>query len=329
MFRSRVGFRFWPLFAIAFAFACASAHGPAGTISQAIPASGAIQIRTHLKAGDDYLVNYDMVQEINQFPLGMQQTIRQHIVTDFDYRVVKVDSRGVADVKITYVKIVFEMKMPFATLAYDSTKPRQEGDLMSEMFGALVGKSFVFKMDSKGHVLKAEGVDKIRDSMLGALDKEKGPLADSIKSLASEQFNEQSLVDIGENISAIYPDKAVGAGDSWSKKGSIANIYPMNIDTKYTIKSRANGVIAIDLKSSIVSDPNAKPIDMAIAKIRYDIAGDQNGTMFIDEKTGLVIRSDVTQQLSGKVVTDSPLFEPNSSWPITLRTVVVSKTTKK
>lgn len=123
-----------------------------------------------------------------------------------------------------------------------------------------------------------------------------------------------------EKMMAIYPDKPVGIGDSWSRKVAVAKGFAMIVDNTWTLKARRGGIAVVEIKSAVKPNPNAKPLDMGPLKLQYDIGGKQQGEMEIDEATGWVIKAKMTQDLSGKVRVQGGAGAPGGmTWPISIK----------
>jgi hypothetical protein len=74
---------------------------------------------------------------------------------------------------------------------------------------------------------------------------------------------------------------------------------PTVVNNTWTLKSRQDGVIFIDVQSTVEPNPNAPALEMGTAKVKHKLSGTQHGTIEMDEATGWVLRSTVKQDLSG------------------------------
>jgi hypothetical protein len=117
-----------------------------------------------------------------------------------------------------------------------------------------------------------------------------------------KQFiNEEGIKEQTEGSMAIYPEKPVGIGDSWRKTVALTQGVAMTVENEWILKDRKNGVSFIEVKSNIKSNPNAEPMGMGSAKIRYELSGKQQGLIEIEESTGRLIRSKTNQDISGQI----------------------------
>jgi hypothetical protein len=71
------------------------------------------------------------------------------------------------------------------------------------------------------------------------------------------------------------------------------------------LKERKAGVAVLAVESGIKSNLDAEPMDMGPVKLTMDISGEQSGTYELDESTGWIVSSRMTQNLSGDQIIES------------------------
>ena len=127
----------------------------------------------------------------------------------------KIDKVTAAEVEMTLafdrISQSFDGAM-MGSMTYDSDAPAPDSDaeMLSEIFAPLVGKSFKLKLDAQRRVKSIDGlskvIDEIADATVGNL------LFDQLK----QAFSDDSLKSTwGASLWALYPHKAVSAGDTW------------------------------------------------------------------------------------------------------------------
>ena len=52
----------------------------------------------------------------------------------------------------------------------------------------------------------------------------------------------------------------------------------MLLESTWTLKERRNGVAVIAVRASIRPNPNAQPVQLGTAKVKYALSGDMSGT---------------------------------------------------
>ena len=117
-----------------------------------------------------------------------------------------------------------------------------------------------------------------------------------------------------ENVMAIYPEDPVGEGDSWVKDVALNMGMPLQLTNTYNLAARDAGTAQIDI-TSVVEPGEGDPLVMGGMTIAYEVSGFQEGSTWVDEATGLVQRSTMTQQLGGEVTMNESM-----TWPIEIET---------
>jgi hypothetical protein len=286
-------------------------------------ATDKIQLRLRLQKGESYNLRMTVNQKISQNIQGQQQDMTQTIGTGYLFNVADVNENEMASVKVTYRSILFRQDGPMGTIEYDSSNPPAAVPPMAMGFAALVGQSFSMIISPEGHVKSIQGVDAMLTRMMKQFDLPDDSMRDSVEKNLREQFGDEALKESMENLMAIYPDKPVGTGDSWTKKVIISKGFPFILDNTWTLKTRKDGVSIIEVSSKISANPKAAPIVMGTMKLSYDISGKQKGTMELQEATGWIRRAESTQEFSGRVkMEDASQMPEGMSWPISVKSVI-------
>lgn len=244
----------------------------------------------NLQKGKAY--EYEMVFDINQELPG--QNIATNLKSDYVMEVIE-DDGNVKTLKTTYERFAMKVAMPDRTISADSDNPdtaageiTDPSQLMTAMFGALKGKSFIIKVDKEGKVTEVTGLQQIADAMVNSM-KVKEEMKPMVRQAFTQQFNEQNIKEIFSQSFNIFPNKPVKVGDSWEKKMSGTGSMPMDVTTTYTVKSIEGNMVNLDAKSKMNFTGGS------------NMSGEQFGTMKVDAKTGLVIEANFDQKLEGQM----------------------------
>jgi len=87
----------------------------------------------------------------------------------------------------------------------------------------------------------------------------------------------------------------------------------MPMTNTMTLRERRDGIATIESRAVFTSDPKAAPMPMGSLKMAYKFSGQQQGTVKMDEATGLVVRSEATQRMSGQIMMSGPGLPPGAS----------------
>lgn len=275
-----------------------------------------LDLSLNLEAGSGYLCVMEMSRDITQTVGGHDQTLKHEVLMSWRYDVLGSNDDGDIDIKLTYTRIKVKQDFGFQSSEYDSDSPPDYIEPSMKGYEAVVGSNLDIRIGRKGDVKDLRGVDSMLDKIIEDLDLPDSPAREEMISAIRSQFGEDALRQALEQITGFYPESPVRTGDEWSSEKLATTGFPMKVVDNYTLRYRENGVATIDLSSVISSSPDSEGVRMGPASIFYDIAGSQNGSIEVDESTGLPIRSDINMSLSGTVKASGIPDEEPQSWPI-------------
>ena len=263
-------------------------------------AADGVVLALNLAQGDVYRASVTTEQTVAQELFGEAQTIEQAFSFDYSYSVNRVDDDGNLSIGVVYEAATFEQEGPTGSVSYDSATSTE---VPTEAIGyaALVGNGFEIELAPGGQVLAIDGVDELLQAVFDAAELPPGPEGDLLRETLLAQFGEEVLADTFEQSFNIYPQGPVAVGDSWSEQGAVNYGFALIADTTWTLVDRADGVATVEVDSTIESDPEAEPLDLGVMQMEIALAGEQSGTLLIDEATGWVIESTLTQSFEGSM----------------------------
>ena len=270
----------------------------------AIPGAGAekITLGFHLKTGQMFHLLTTTESILNQSIMGQEMNATSTAGMGYTYEVQQVADDGTATCKVTYNSVQMKMSMAGFDMEFDSAKPVAGASPLVKPFTALVGQSFTLRISPAGHVTDVQGTEAINEKMFKSLELPDESMRATVEKLAREQFGAESIGESMEQaIGGNFPDGPVDIGDSWVKRTSTARPYPMNLETKFTLKERKNGIAVIDVVSKISPNPAAKPMQVGPMTMTYAFTGERTGQLEIEEASGWTVGATYTQQMSGTI----------------------------
>lgn len=284
-----------------------------------------VDLKLRLEKGQSYKTRTLSDMKINQTIPGQQgqqqtMTINQKTGNSNIYTVEDVQPDSTLVLKITHDGILFKMENPMGeTMEYDSADTSTAVGPLLPIFDAIVGQSFTVTMTSDGHVKGIQGAD----ALLGRIQGKVNELPDvqtraAIESNLKAQYSEEALKTNTGNSFDMYPDKPVGIGDTWQKRTTMNQGFPMIIDTIYTLKERKDGIATIDVFAMIQTNRDASPTQMGNMNLQYNMSGSITGLMEMQESTGWPIRSNQSLRLTGSITVQSPEMQQPMSIPMSL-----------
>ena len=175
---------------------------------------------------------------------------------------------------------------------YDSDKPsdtaNEANNTMGKVLGAMKGGEFAFTMNEKGEVGQVSGISEMMQRILSSVNV---PNADAIIAGMSSSFSEENFKQNIQQSFAVYPDKPVKPGDSWTSSMTMNNGgMAMKMDNNYTLES-VNGDMANVKVDSKISSPDSS------ANNNMTITGTMKGTMQYDIPTGVPVNGDLDMNM--------------------------------
>ena len=259
-----------------------------------------IVLKLNLEKGKTYSMTVITDQEITQKMMGTKITIEQQLKLSFDFNVLEADETGF-EVEVVYTGVGFNQKTPMGSTSYDSDDPSEVVPLLAKGFAALVDESFTMELSPEGDIIDVKGVD----LLLSRLVEKQDFLSDAQRNMArnslKNQFGNEALQSSMEGMMSILPDKPVGIGDSWKKTFDLGGALPMTLKNKWKLKDRKNGIAYISVESEVIPNTDSTPLEMGGIKMEYNLSGDQEGTIQVEEATGWTIEAEIEQDLEGTV----------------------------
>jgi hypothetical protein len=237
----------------------------------------------------DYSMDFDMKQEMPG------QNVKTNMKSDYVMEVIG-DDGNIKTLKTTYKRFAMNIAMADKVIKADSDNPdtaaagemTDPSQLMTAMFGALKGKSFIIKVDKEGKVTEVTGLQQIADAMVSSM-KVKEEMKPMVRQAFTQQFNEENIKELFSQSFNIFPNKPVKVGDSWEKKLTGTSLMPMDMTTTYTVKSIEGNMVMLNAKSDMKFTGGA------------NLTGEQIGRMKVNAKTGLVENAEYEQKMDGQM----------------------------
>ena len=279
-----------------------------------------VDLQYRFSKNDSFKQSIMIDQEISQTILDERQDMIQKFGIGYNFIVTDVGRHGNATIDLVYESVLFNQYGTMGNIEYDSSNPPESIPDVVKGFSALIGMGFTMVLSPKGKVLDIKGADKMLTEMLKSLDLPTGSVGESIEKSMKDQFGDQALKEMMQNMMPLYPEEPIGIGDSWIQKIDLSKGFAMNIINNFNLKHIHDGIAIIDVHSTISSNANAPPMEIGPMKMHYLISGTQEGTMKVLIENGMIIDSNINQDFSGQVEVESFSQMPEGiSWPITVR----------
>lgn len=249
--------------------------------------SDKLALKLNYEKGKKYYYTSTTEQTTDQTFMGQSITNSTKTVTGYIYEITDINADGNYLVKITYDKVETDRKTP--------TKSPLPDDFLK-------GFSFDMVVTPKGKVKEIHGMDKIMDKAMAAVmpDSAKDATTDAamkpVMDMIKTQYNDKNMGSMMEQMTNYFPDGDVEVGDTWENSASVNMFVSMKINSTYKVTDVNGNVAKLDVDSKITTGDGP-----GIMGMKMEIDGTQKGTMEIDTKSGLVVKSVTKQELDGKI----------------------------
>jgi putative effector of murein hydrolase len=243
--------------------------------------------------GETYSYRFGNKQEMVQNVMGQSivMNIAMDIVTEMS---VKEKTADKISMEYVYTELIVDISSPMMTIRYNSATGEEFASGMDihlhQLYGALLGKPMNVVFGSDGTVMSVSGFDVIMDEIrMSTLSN--NPAMQAMADALLQAFNEDAIKQMLEQSFAMYPQEAITIGDSWSNdiSSNIAGMSSISTST-YTLVSVENNVAFFDVVSTSITTPEGAEGEMK---------GEFKGKMSLEIKTGMVINSNLTGNVSG------------------------------
>ncbi|MBS1916340.1 MAG: hypothetical protein JST87_08675 [Bacteroidetes bacterium] len=256
----------------------------------------AITLKFNLGKGSkmDYSGTVDM--HISENVMGNNINVQNKMRMGYLFEVTN-DSAGWKTLNSTISRISMDMNANGQSLKFDTDSATSDTTgptgMMLKIFGAMKGGQFAFTMDDKGHVGEVTGM---REMMEHALANINVPNSDMIMRNMGKSFDASNFKQNLEQSFAMYPDKPVKPGDTWTRTSSInSNGMPVKMENTYTLNSVSGNVADVKVSSKLSSGADSSSTGVK------ELTGTMTGDTHYDVSTGVPVDGNMEMKMTMKV----------------------------
>jgi hypothetical protein len=250
-------------------------------------------INPTLNPGEQYIFKNTAISDIHEDGV---RAINQQFSTSWFLRIIGKTPEGKLMVKATYLKINQKTEHLFThdvtgfnsddfkefVVKSTSSELHQQNDQLRKLSEGMLGKSFTVYFTADWRVDKVTGVDTLMDSALDGMEGEDPAVIQSYGKTARGMINNEEIGKVFDAAFSYIPQEEVGVGDKWSTDENH-QVGPLRVE--YAVKSEEGNEMEIT-----VSSPSAVNNEIQASYSR-------KGTITVDIKTGLLLRSSVKDDM--------------------------------
>ena len=275
-------------------------------LGSTVRADATLDLRPRFAKGDVHRMNVILEQALEQTVRGHKQVIRQRVGVGYSFTVLDVTVDGSAALRVKYNSTAVAQKSPYGQVEYDSAHPPRDVPPPARGMAALVGQTFTATVTPSGRVTDIKGMDAVLKSVLEKMNLPEGPARAASEKLLRQMLSAANVRSSLQGLLAVYPGRPVAMGDTWNQKTQVDSGFPLVMETSYTLKAVQGGAATIALHAKASSNSQAPPVDLGQAKLRYDLTGEQIGTIAVGQQDGWIREADFDQTLTGTMKVEAP-----------------------
>jgi hypothetical protein len=281
-----------------------------------------------VQKGEKYNIHMSNEQETVVTFNNQEMTAKQKMDMDCSMNVLDVDKDKNVTIGYSYDAIKILADSAGEKIAYDSNQD-DNSNPFSSIYSGILGKTFTVKLDSKGKVLEIKGLGDIINSTIDNAPGT-GQQKQALKKSLEQSFNDESLKLMFQQSMNNYPPSNVKVGDTWEDKNELNVIFPMVIASKYKFSSEKDGMLTVNMKSTINADTQNNPIDIMGIKANVVLNGEINGNINMNKKNVFLQNENIIQHISGEMEIQTGTETPQTiTLPLAITSTITCEITKK
>jgi len=207
-------------------------------------------LQYNLKAGEVYTIKQNATQVITQNLEGAAHVITNNIDGILEFKVIG-ETNGNYNIDLTFKDLNLELISSIqGTMMEVHAKDVVEGDAQSKVFHSLLEHPVHMVLAKTGDILEVQGGEELVEKMTESSELQDDFSKNMMKKSLESEFGSQALANSYKQMTFIYPEKKVKAGDSWK------NAYQgkMQTENTWTLDSLTNERAVITGRSNVVMD---------------------------------------------------------------------------
>jgi hypothetical protein len=259
-----------------------------------------VELKLHFEKGQQFTLTTAVEQDMATMWNDEQRDSKNITSITMALDVFSVADDGTAYMKATIKSIALKSDSGRWSYEYDSDNPPDEIPRPAAAFAAMVGEAFMMRLTPTGKVAEFEGVGKMLAEVEGKLGDDERRRRWGAERL-SRHFSESALKQTFEGAFGFLPAEAVAVGDSWTRTAGSDHGIPVTAEEKYTLTERKDGTAAITLEATLEPYEDETPRHRTGYEASYEISGTRKGTVSVDEATGCLFKTTMTEKVEGKL----------------------------
>ena len=297
--------------------------------------------------GDKYSLVSVTEQKMAQVVDGNERTFEQNIRLECDFDIEEVDDSGCAWVKYTYKRATMKLRSQEQKVDFDSDANQLKTPLQAAPLRLAMGEGLYLRITPQGLIERINGLQALITSAKAKMGNFAG--ASRVSQGINQLFAELPVRRELEDQLRIFPESNE-EGATWGRTEILSSteagyaqteqIEEVNIVFEKTFrlnpdKSGQGGIAVVDVNLVIKSASApvlSAPAPESSIRANREISGEGAGRIEIEEATGRIISSKMTQDMTERIkyVAQGPMLRPPPApEPTTTHTVTTFQMTRR
>ncbi|MCH8534932.1 MAG: DUF6263 family protein [Flavobacteriaceae bacterium] len=263
-----------------------------------------IELGLDLKEGETYSYNSSVQMNLNQMMMGQEADVEMQMDAHMSF-LNQGKNGSHSQLEGQYDYISFSTAMPQMQMKVSSDELDAENP-MSSIFNQMVNQKFNFELSSTGRVHAVKGIE----ALLSKLIKDNEEISEmekmQLEAQIQQTYGAEALSNNLETTFAIYPDKKVKIGDTWTVITQLQNDYPAQVKTTYTLVDFDDDYVYLEGEGEVATVEGEEAMEVNGMAFNFDLKGDHTSQIKLDRKTGWIIDAEILQNAKGSMTFANP-----------------------
>ena len=256
-------------------------------------------LKYRLKNGTDYRFYQETKMNITQSLGIMEQEIKNEFKGITRFTPIAKEGNNIV-LKTSFETMAISIESLMFNINYDSSKPLNSEDRIAKMYSGIIGKDFKVIITPHGKIVRIEGVEKLIDNAVGAMDNLQPQTEAQLKKTLKGHFGKEALSGNMAMLLSIYPNESKKVGDTWSTNTQLTSAFKANLNNSWTLKDDADTQWKIKGEGSIHS--SGEEAEMNGMKMAFNLEGNQESEFVLNQKDGWFVNGKQKQHIEGVVI---------------------------
>ncbi len=280
--------------------------------------SQSVDLKYHPVPGTAYRLESNMHTVMVQKIMGIDQEIFMDMLMVLDGEIEGV-SNGIYRILYRYKKLKISTTSAMFAVEIDTDGEDNE---QNNMMSILIDKPFFVFVNELGTITDVEGLESIIDGVNTLADLDSAT-REQYKISMTESFGRETFMNNMKQVSLPFPDKPVKLGESWTFDYSTTSSNIVLELQNMAVLKEVNRNSALVRINSTMKTPENDTINMNGNNGNIRMSGQQLSEVQIEPSTGLIIESNVSQDIKGRLLfKDSTFSEESMDIPMTMTTKI-------